>query len=294
MRNVSSHSIRRIVLRVIFLGVHFLPLLALWTGATRFDWIACAVLYFTRMFFVTAGYHRYFSHRTFKTSRIGQFILAFLAQTSAQKGILWWSAHHRIHHKHSDTENDPHSRKVFGFWHAHVGWLMSPESDETKRELVKDLAKFPELRWLDRYYLIPPVMLAVVVMMLGGIVNGGSVQAMFSAGTSTLLIGFFLSTVLLYHGTFAINSVMHWLGKPRYDTGDESKNSFWLAMISLGEGWHNNHHYYQSSTRQGFFWWEIDVTYYLLRIASWFGLVWDLREVPHHVQFNQERLLKKV
>jgi stearoyl-CoA desaturase (delta-9 desaturase) len=246
------------------------------------------------MFFVTAGYHRYFSHRTFKTSRIFQCILAFLSETSAQKGVLWWSAHHRRHHKYSDTVEDPHSRKVYGFWHSHIGWILVPDYEETHFEQVKDLSKFPELRWLDRNYFIPPAVLGLIVFIIGGAVNSGSwaFSSIWSHGWSTLWIGFFLSTVILYHGTFAINSLMHWIGTPRYKTGDESRNSFWLAMISLGEGWHNNHHYYQSSTRQGFFWWEIDLTYYALKFLSLIGLVWDIREVPAHVQFNQDKLIQ--
>ncbi len=274
-----------------FLLVHLLPLCALFTGATRADWLICAALYFTRMFFVTGGYHRYFAHRTFKTSRLFQFVLAFLAETSAQKGVLWWSANHRIHHKHSDSEEDPHSMKQFGFWFSHLGWILVPEYEPTRFELVKDLAKYPELRWLNTYHLVPPTLLALCTMALGGWINGGSPLAMFSSGWSTLWVGFFLSTVILYHATFSINSLMHYFGRARYHTGDNSKNSFWLALISLGEGWHNNHHYYQRSTRQGFFWWEIDITYYVLKALECFGIVWDLHGVPRHVQFSQATLV---
>jgi stearoyl-CoA desaturase (Delta-9 desaturase) len=288
----TKKEINNLLLRMTFIGVHLLPLLAIFTGASLFDWVLCLILYVSRMFFVTAGYHRYFSHRTYKTSRWFQFLLAFLAQTSAQKGVLWWSATHRVHHKHSDTKADPHSMKQYGFWHSHIGWIMDKENDETHLELVKDLAKYPELVWLDKYYMIPPVLLAVFVTALGGLVNGGTLSAMFTHGWSTLLIGFFLSTVILYHGTFAINSLMHWIGKARYLTGDESKNSLWLALVSLGEGWHNNHHYYQRSTRQGFFWWEIDLTYYMLKVLSWLGLVWELTGVPEHVRSDPKKLLR--
>jgi stearoyl-CoA desaturase (delta-9 desaturase) len=289
----SSRSYSTLVCRTAFIGIHLLPLLAIWTGATPFDWFVFGVLYFARMFFVTAGYHRYFSHRTYKTSRWFQFLLAFMAQTSAQKGVLWWAANHRIHHKFSDTAEDPHSRKVYGFWHSHVGWILSPEHDDTRLELVKDMAKFPELMWLNRYYLIPPILLATVLTVLGASVNGTSSFSL-SNGWSTLLIGFFLSTVVLYHATFAINSLMHWIGKPRYRTGDESKNSLFLALLSLGEGWHNNHHYFQGSTRQGFFWWEVDITFYLLRICEALGLVWDLKPVPVHIQYAKDKLLYPV
>jgi stearoyl-CoA desaturase (delta-9 desaturase) len=276
-----------------FLVMHLAPFGAFLTQVTSFDWILCISLYVVRMFFVTGGYHRYFSQRSFKTSRIFQFILAFCAQTSAQKGVLWWASHHRDHHKFSDTPHDPHSMKIYGFWYSHLGWILGPDYDDTHSEVVKDLSKFPELVWLNKYHLVPPIALAVIVMMLGGLVNGGSVSAMFSHGVSTLLIGFFLSTVLLYHGTFSINSIMHRFGFQRYKTGDESRNSWWLAILSLGEGWHNNHHYYQSSTRQGFFWWEIDITYYILRFLALFGIVWGIREVPAHVQFSDAHTIKE-
>lgn len=266
-----------------FIIIHLVPLLAFFTNVTGFDWMVCIALYFIRMFFVTAGYHRYFSHRTFKTSRFFQFILAFLSETSAQKGVLWWSAHHRVHHKHSDSPEDPHSMKLYGFWYSHLGWILGPDYDDTDLGQVKDLTKYPELVWISRHYILPPVTLAVLVYLLGYAVNG--------SGWSTLLVGFFLSTVLLYHGTFSINSIMHKFGRARYKTGDESKNSLWLALLSLGEGWHNNHHYYQSSTRQGFFWWEIDITYYVLKLLSFFGLVWDIRQVPDHVKYNKDKLI---
>jgi stearoyl-CoA desaturase (delta-9 desaturase) len=284
----NAHAVNRVV----FILIHLVPLGALWTHVTAFDWAVCVALYVARMFFVTAGYHRYFSHRTFKTSRAFQAILAFCAQTSAQKGILWWAANHRIHHKHSDTDSDPHSKLKHGFWESHIGWILTSEHEATRYDLVKDLTKFPELVWLNKHYLFPAIALGAVVTFLGGFVNGGSFSTMLTHGWSTLFIGFFLSTIILYHATFAINSIMHWYGKPRYNTGDASKNSFILAILSLGEGWHNNHHYYQSSTRQGFFWWEIDITYYVLKVFSWFGLVWEIREVPEHVQYDPEKLLQ--
>lgn len=273
------------------MALHLIPLIALATHVTPFDWIVCITLYVMRMFFVTAGYHRYFSHRTFKTSRLFQAVLAFCAQTSAQKGVLWWAAQHRRHHRYSDTLLDPHSRKVHGFWESHVGWIIGDSHEETDLSLVKDLAKYPELVWLNKYHWIPAVLLAVGVTALGQLVNAGDLRSL-SAGWSTLLIGFFLSTVLLYHATFAINSVMHWIGRPRYKTGDESKNSFPLAILSLGEGWHNNHHYYQSSTRQGFFWWEIDITYYAILVLQFLGIVWEVREVPHHIKYNPEKMIE--
>src|SRR6478735_2299512 len=275
---------------IAFAIIHLLPLGALFTGATAFDWIVCAFLYFFRMFWITGGYHRYFAHKSYKTSRWFQFVIAFMAQTSAQKGALWWAAHHRHHHRYSDTPADPHSMKIYGFWYSHVGWIVGPDFKETDYKTIGDYAKYPELVWLNKHYLVPPIILAITVMALGGIVNGGSILAMFTAaGFSSLFIGFFLSTVILYHGTFSINSIMHKFGKQRYETGEESKNSLWLALITLGEGWHNNHHYYETASRQGFFWWEVDITWYILKMMSWLGLIWDLKGVPKHVKYSKNK-----
>ncbi len=275
---------------IAFLIVHLLPLAALWTGATLFDWIICAFLYFFRMFWITGGYHRYFAHKSYKTSRWFQFVIAFLAQTSAQKGALWWAAHHRHHHRHSDTPEDPHSMKLYGFWYSHVGWIIGPDYKETDYKTIGDYAKYPELVWLNKHYLVPPVTLAVLVTALGAWVNGGSPLLMFTHhGLSTLFVGFFLSTIITYHGTFSINSIMHKFGKQRYESGDESKNSLWLALLTLGEGWHNNHHYYEVAARQGFFWWEIDITYYGLKVLSWMGLIHDLKGVPDHVKYSKNK-----
>jgi stearoyl-CoA desaturase (delta-9 desaturase) len=235
-----------------------------WWGAA----LAIA-LYFVRMFGVTAGYHRYFSHRSFKTSRAGQLALAVLAMSSVQKGVLWWASHHRLHHKRSDQPGDVHSVLLDGFWWSHVGWIVSRDYEATDHDRVRDLVRYPELVWLDRYYLVPPTVLGVSLFLLGG--------------WWALVWGLLVSTVLLWHGTFTINSLTHVFGRRRYLTTDNSRNNFWLALITMGEGWHNNHHYYQRAVKQGFFWWEIDVTYYVLRVLSWLGLVWDLHKPPPHV-----------
>jgi stearoyl-CoA desaturase (delta-9 desaturase) len=242
---------------------------AFWTDVRPIDWVVCVALYFIRMFAITGGYHRYFSHRTYKTSRWFQFILAFIAETSSQKGALWWAAHHRTHHKESDTVKDVHSPVQRGFLYSHIGWLYELENDYTDYEKVADLAKYPELVFLNKNWLIPPIALGVLVWLW--------------LGWSGLFVGFCLSTVILWHGTFTINSLSHIFGYQDYYTGDHSRNNWWLAIITLGEGWHNNHHFYQSCTRQGFKWWQYDITYYVLKVMSWLGLVWDLREPPREV-----------
>ena len=251
-----------------FILSHVAVLGAIWSGVTWQAAVLCVVLLFVRVWGITAGYHRYFAHRTYKTSRAFQFFLALLAQTSSQKGVLWWAAHHRVHHKLSDQPGDVHSPIQNSFWYAHVGWLFAG-TEETRWDKIRDFAKYPELRWLNKYWAVPPTALAVFCFLI--------------AGWPGLFIGFFLSTVLLWHNTFLINSLTHVWGKKRFDTTDESRNSWVTAILTLGEGWHNNHHHYQSSCRNGFYWWEIDVTYYVIKMLSWVGLVWDVREVPDHV-----------
>ena len=254
-----------------FFAIHVLAVAGVvWLGWSWWGLALALGLYVVRMFGVTAGYHRYFSHRTFKTSRAGQLVLAVLATSSVQKGVLWWASHHRVHHKYSDQPGDVHSVLLDGFWWSHVGWILSREHDATDMSRVKDLAKYPELVWLNKHYLVPPVALGVGLFLVGG--------------WWALVWGLLVSTVLLWHGTFTINSLTHVFGKQRYVTPDKSKNNFWLALITLGEGWHNNHHYYQRAVNQGFFWWELDVTYLTLRALSRLGLVWDLHTPPPHVR----------
>jgi len=249
-----------------FFGLHVACLAAFVTPIHTIDWIMCAALYVVRMFGITAGYYRYFLHRSYKTSRPFQFVMAWLGCTAMQKGPLWWAAHHRLHHKYSDTEEDPHSPVVYNFWKAHVGWILDARNDMTHWRMIRDFKKHPELLWLNRHHWVPGLLLAVCCWLISG--WGG------------LVVGFILSTVILYHGTFLINSLAHVFGSRRYETTDDSRNNFALAVITLGEGWHNNHHHYQSAARQGFFWWEVDVSYYTLKALSWVGLVWDLRQPP--------------
>jgi stearoyl-CoA desaturase (delta-9 desaturase) len=260
-----------------FVLVHLTCLAAIWTGVTRTAVTIAIGLFLLRMLAVTAGYHRYFSHRSFKTSRTFQFVLAFIAQSSTQQGALWWAAKHR---RHSDTELDVHSPRQRGFWFSHVGWIFSRSQKNADYSLVPDLMRYPELRWLDRHHRIPGFALAVACLAVGG--------------WPGLIVGFFWSTTVLYHCTFFINSLAHVVGNQRYVTGDDSRNNWWLAILTFGEGWHNNHHHYQASTRQGFRWWEIDVTFYVLKVLSWTGLVWDLKAPPEEVVRGEKPLPRPV
>jgi stearoyl-CoA desaturase (delta-9 desaturase) len=223
-----------------------------------------AVLYLVRMFGITAGFHRYFSHRAYKTGRRFQFVMALLGCSAMQKGPLWWAASHRLHHLHADTPNDPHSPRTHGVWWSHVGWILARDHDATHWDAIGDWNRFPELRWLDRHHWLPGGLLAGLCWLIGG--------------WSGVVWGFCVSTVLLYHATFAVNSLCHLFGRRRYDTRDASRNNLAVALLTLGEGWHNNHHHYQSSARQGFLWWEIDVSYYLIKMLGALGLIWGIRE----------------
>lgn len=250
------------------LVLHLLPLLAIWVGVTWQAVVLCVVSYYVRMFFITAGYHRYFAHRSYRLARVPQFLLAFGGTMAAQKGPLWWAGHHRDHHRYSDTELDTHSPQR-GFWWSHLGWILCDKYAATEYDRIKDFAKYPELRFLNRHDWIGPWTLGVLSYLI--------------AGWSGLLIGFFLSTVLLWHGTFTVNSLAHVFGRRRYATEDTSRNSALIALWTMGEGWHNNHHYYQASARQGFYWWEFDPSYYVLKVLSWVGIVRDLKVPPEQV-----------
>jgi len=263
-----------------FVLVHLACLAALWTGVTWPAVFLCVGLYWLRIFAIGAGYHRYFSHRAYSTGRVFQFVLAFLAQTSAQNSVLWWAAVHRGHHLHSDTALDPHSPRRQGFFYAHVGWIFDRKHISTDRVRVADLTRFPELVWLDRFELVPAVVAALLCYLL--------------AGWSGVAVGFLWSTVLVYHSTFAINSLAHVHGKKRFVTGDDSRNNWFLALVTMGEGWHNNHHAWQSSVRQGFRWWELDPTYAILRGLSRIGVVWDLKLPPQALLRGEQRLGSRV
>jgi stearoyl-CoA desaturase (Delta-9 desaturase) len=251
---------------VVFVVLHLACLTAFLTEINVFVVILCGASYLVQMIGITIGYHRFFAHRSFKTSRPFQFLLACLGCSASQSGPSWWVARHRQHHRASDTAEDLHSPVTHGFWWSHSGWILSSDSDGTDADSVKDLIRYPEIRWLDRYFWVPPLVLAGVCFLLGG--------------WSGLIWGFLISTVLTHHATFTVNSVCHMWGRQRYGTGDASRNNFWVALITLGEGWHNNHHHYQSSARQGVRWWEIDVSYYLIRLLACFRCVWHVRTPP--------------
>lgn len=280
--NLSAHKHQDIAYSATigFLLIHVGCFAVVWTG---FSWRAvmlAIVLYWLRIFAIGAGYHRYFAHRAYRTSRVCQFALALLAQTSAQRGILWWAAKHRRHHRCSDTATDVHSPVQRGFLYAHLGWIFVPRNEATDYAAVRDLARYKELIWLNRHPYLPASLLAIATWLI--------------AGWPGLAIGFCWSTVAVWHVTFSVNSLAHVFGRQRYVTGDQSRNNWLLALLTMGEGWHNNHHAYQASVRQGFRWWEYDPTYYALRVLSCLGIVWDLHLPPQAVIKCEHRLGRAV
>ena len=269
-----------------FLLMHLACLLVIRTGVSPAAVAVCLVMYGLRMFAITAGYHRYFSHRSYKTSRAFQFALGWLGAMAAQKGPLWWAAHHRRHHGSSDTADDLHSPVVRGFWWSHVGWFLCRKYSKTDVRLIRDLTPYPELRFLDRFYALPPAALAVFMLALGRSLQVIA-PGMNTSPAQMLVWGFLISTVIVYHGTFVVNSLAHVFGRRRFPTKDDSRNNLLIAFITFGEGWHNNHHYAPSSERQGFYWWEVDFSHYILKTLSWLGLVWDLKRPPSRVYWRR-------
>ena len=265
-----------------FILLHGGCLAVFWVGWSWTAVIAAVLLYFVRMFAITAFYHRYFSHRTFRTSRVGQFIFAVMGNSAMQRGPLWWAANHRHHHQHSDQKEDIHSPKHQGFWWAHIGWITSARNFPTDYDRVKDLAKFPELVFLNRHDQLVLYVYGVMLYLTGWLMEKYA-PGLGTNGWQLFVWGFFISSVVLLHGTLFINSLSHVFGRKRFETTDTSRNSLILALITLGEGWHNNHHRYMHAVRQGFYWWEIDVSYYILKVMSWCGIIWDLKRVPAQI-----------
>ena len=266
-----------------FAFLHLGCLLVLITGTSWFAVAVAVALYGIRMFAITAFYHRYFSHRAFSTSRAAQFAFAVLGNAAIQRGPLWWAAHHRKHHKHSDTARDRHSPRQHGVLWAPMGWFTTRSGFQTDLSQIRDFARYPELRLLDRFDTIVPILLALGLF-VGGEVLAAYAPALNTNGLQLLAWGFFISTTILFHVTSLVNSAGHLIGRQRYATGDDSRNSFWLALLTLGEGWHNNHHHYPVAARQGFFWWEIDISYYVLRMMQHVGLIHGLKGIPSIVR----------
>lgn len=270
-----------------YIIIHLLVFSIFFVGFSFAAFAVFIVMYVIRMFAITGFYHRYFSHKTFKTSRLLQFIFAVIGASAVQRGPIWWAAHHREHHMHSDTIHDKHSPKAHSFFWSHTGWFLTKANFLTHTKMVKELSRYPELRLIDRFDIVVPIVTCIVLYFSG--------EWMFTYypeyntnGLQLVVWGFIFSTVILYHSTFLVNSVAHLWGKRRYATDDSSRNNFFIAILTFGEGWHNNHHHFPGSARQGFYWWEIDLTYYILRVMSFFGLIWDIRTIPANIRDSNQ------
>ncbi|MGB7218554.1 MAG: acyl-CoA desaturase [Vicinamibacterales bacterium] len=265
-----------------FVAIHALCLGAWWTGVSPIAAGTAFALYAARLFAITAFYHRYFSHRTFTTSRAFQFVMAAAGSAAVQRGPIWWAAHHRNHHRHADETQDLHSPRQHGLWRSHMGWFMTGAGFRTKERYVRDWLRYPELRALDRFDWVVPVLLLAALAGTGAVLERRA-PGLGTSAAQMVVWGFAISTVAVYHATYTINSLAHRFGRRRFATKDDSRNNLWLALLTFGEGWHNNHHRFPASARQGFYWWEIDLTYYGLVMLSWTGLIGGLRPVPPRV-----------
>ena len=257
-----------------FIALHIAVFAVFWVGVSAVAVLVALLSYGVRMFAVTAFYHRYFAHKAFRAGRVAQFCFAVIGASATQRGPLWWASHHRAHHRGADTAADPHESGR-GFWWSHVGWFMASTHFRTRTDLVPDWSKFPELVWLDRFDLVVPVLFGAALFGLGEML-----QALGTSGWQMVVWGYVVSTVVLIHVTALVNSICHRFGSRRFATRDDSRNNAVLALLTLGEGWHNNHHRYAGSARQGFYWWQVDGSYLLLRLMAGLGWVRDLKEVP--------------
>ena len=256
---------------------------ALLVFAVPFRWAFVAVWaasHFVRAIGLTLAFHRYFAHRSFKMNRVARFVWAFIATAAMQKGPLWWAGHHVNHHKFADRDGDPHSPMISGVYYAHIGWFLHDtkyDRVEPNNPVIRDFSKVPEIAWLEKYFFLPPALLAATLFLGGGL--------------PWLVWGFCLPTMTLAHATFAINTVNHLFGSRRFDTVDESRNNVLTAVFAAGEGWHNNHHRYQRAARNGFYWWEFDPTWYAIRAMQSVGLAWDVQRVPARI-YEEARVAK--
>src|SRR2546428_61215 len=254
---------------LVFVAPFAWPLVALWAAS-----------HFLRAIGLTLAFHRYFAHRAFQMNRPVRFVWTLIGTAAMQKGPLWWAGHHVNHHRFADRDGDPHSPALSGFYYAHIGWFLNDLRNdrlEPTNLVMRDFSQATEIAWLDRWFVVPPLALAVTVYLIGGL--------------PWLAWGFCLPTMTLAHATFAINTVNHMFGSRRFETVDESRNNPFTAFFAVGEGWHNNHHRYQRAARNGFYWWGFDPTWYVIRAMKAVGLAWDVQAVPKRI-YEEARVVK--
>jgi stearoyl-CoA desaturase (delta-9 desaturase) len=240
-----------------------------------------AVSHFSRAIGLTLAFHRYFAHRAFQMHRVARFLWTLVGTAAMQKGPLWWAGHHVNHHRYADRDGDPHSPAVSGFYYAHIGWFLNDAKHDhlaPSNPVLRDFGSVPEIAWLERFYAVPPLVLAIALFAIGG--------------APWVVWGFCVPTVTLAHSTFAINTINHMFGSRRFHTRDESRNNALTAFFAAGEGWHNNHHRYQRAARNGFYWWEFDATWYVIRAMAAVRLAWNVQPVPERV-YAEARAIKQ-
>lgn len=235
-----------------------------------FNWkavlVAFVLMYVAGSFGIGMAYHRLLTHRGFKTYKWLEYLLTTCATLALEGGPFFWVATHRVHHQNTDVEGDPHSPRDGGFW-AHMGWILTGRVMHNHADAL--LPYIPDLRkdkfhtWISRYHWLPITISGVLLLVFGG--------------WPFLFWGVFFRTVVGLHATWLVNSATHMWGKQRFLTDDDSKNSFWVALLTYGEGWHNNHHAHPQSARHGLTWYEIDLNWYAISILRFFGLVWDVK-----------------
>jgi stearoyl-CoA desaturase (delta-9 desaturase) len=248
------------------LAFHIGAIAALFT----FSWTALIVsvflLYISGSLGIGMSYHRLLTHRSYKTYKWVEYFLTICATLALEGGPFFWVATHRVHHQNSDTEEDPHSPRDGGFW-AHAGWIVTGRAmhngSAALLPYIPDLRKDKFHTWISKWHWVPMVVLGVVLLAIGG--------------WRLVLWGIFLRTVIGLHATWLVNSATHMWGRQRFITTDASKNSFWVAMLTFGEGWHNNHHAHPQSARHGLAWYEVDVNWYGIWALRTLGLAWDVK-----------------
>jgi stearoyl-CoA desaturase (delta-9 desaturase) len=274
----------RVVIARLIIG-HLAVLGAFFVPVTTELLVASVLTYFLRVFAIEGVAHRYFSHRSFKTSRGFQLMLAVLMASTGQRGPIWWAMHHRRHHRYSDEPGDPHSPVLGSRFHAYLGWLVSDETLATNPDEMRDLSRYQELVWINKYHYIFPLLTLVATYLLG---QYTSIFGASQLGWSAVVWVFFVSTMAAHHVPYIVNTFAHGSRKGlfasrAYETPDTTSNLWWFAIPSMGAAWHNNHHRYMNAARAGFRWYELDLAYLTLRVLAAARLVWDLHEVPTHV-----------
>ena len=282
VENAKIDRIANVVVTVVPVGLLGFAMWSAWGGALRWpDLVVLAVSYLLTGLGVTVGYHRLFTHRSFKTSRPMRALLAALGSAAVEGPVIEWVSNHRKHHRFSDQPGDPHSPHVDrghgwrgalgGLLHAHVGWLFSGTPMASEERYAKDLLADPVVRFVDRTFVL--WVLAGLAFPFGlGVALTGSI----AGGLTGLLWGGAVRIFFLHHATFSINSLCHFFGRRRFSTGDESRNLLWLSLPTLGEAWHNNHHAFPTSARHGLRWWQLDPSAWLIAGMERSGLVWDV------------------